>query len=339
LRRIVSIFHNEVKMKSINLEIQIGQSVEELGVVHVRSDKARFGQILTNLLSNGIKFTDTSPGNRDILVTVNVSRYAPPENAPCIPPPGPEIPLVDLEMPSTIFIYCSVKDSGPGLQPDDLALLFRRFQQGSNSHSVFGGSGLGLFVSRKLCDLMGGQIDVDSVYGEGATFRFYIKTLAIRGEPISPISSPSQAVDFKPDLRELKGKLHVLIAEDNIINQTVLNRQLMLEGFVTYLANNGRQALDQVRSRASVNNGQGHFDAILMDCEMPVMDGLAAVREIRRMEESGELPSRSIVIALTGNAREGQVQNARDAGMDDVIIKPYRLDQLIIKILDAVRSR
>jgi signal transduction histidine kinase len=173
-------------------------------------DRRRSSRRRTNLLSNGIKFTDTSSGKRDILVTINVSRRAPPEDAPCLPPDGPEERLS--ELPAPVYLYCTVRDSGPGLRPDDLALLFRRFQQGSvstpyiaarrrahgkrtrpqNSHNVFGGSGLGLFVSRKLCDLMDGRIDVNSVYGEGAAFRFYIKALAIPGGPISPGSVPSQ---------------------------------------------------------------------------------------------------------------------------------------------------
>ena len=120
-----------------------------------------------------------------------------------------------------MYLYCAVRDSGPGLRPDDLALLFRRFQQGSNSHNVFGGSGLGLFVSRKLCELMDGNIDVDSVYGEGATFRFYVKAQALPGEPISPVSTPSASAS--PPISPPAGAdVHVLIAEDNLINQTVL---------------------------------------------------------------------------------------------------------------------
>ncbi|KAI0035068.1 hypothetical protein K488DRAFT_44039 [Vararia minispora EC-137] len=328
MKRIVSIFHNEVKMRHINLDVQIGDSIRELGIANVRSDKARFGQIVTNLLSNGIKFTDTSSGKRDILVTINASRTAPPSTAPCLPPLGPESPL--LELPATVYLYCSVRDSGPGLRPDDLALLFRRFQQGSvstiNSHNVFGGSGLGLFVSRKLCDLMEGRIDVDSVYGEGATFRFFIKATATPGDLISPTSAPASP----PALPIRKSGLQyvcfprarILIAEDNIINQTILNRQLKGEGCITSLANNGLQALEHVRTMASTGGSQKTFDAILMDCEMPVMDGLTAVREIRRMESAGELPGRNVIFALTGNARSGQVENAREAGMDDVVASP-----------------
>lgn len=222
MRRIVAIFSNEVKMKGITLEARLDASVQFLGVQNVRSDRARFGQIVTNLLSNAIKFTDTSVGKRDITATLFASRHAPPNGEPCVPPTEPEIPFSPTELPADIYLYCAVRDSGPGLRPDDLALLFRRFQQGSNSHNVFGGSGLGLFVSRKLCELMDGNIDVNSVYGEGATFRFYVKAQALPGEPISPTSTPSASAS--PSTSPSVGivDVHVLIAEDNLINQTVL---------------------------------------------------------------------------------------------------------------------
>jgi len=242
---------------------------------------------------------------------------------------------------SPMYLYVAVKDSGPGLKPDDLHLLFRRFQQGSNSHDIFGGSGLGLFVSRKLCDLMDGRIDVDSIYGQGATFRFYIQAFNCPVEPdpegtvgnvtydITEISLPStnQTIILPPNM--LSSRPHVLITEDNLINQTVLNRQLKGAGFLTSLASNGQQALEQIHALAKQ---QQMFHVILMDCEMPVMDGLTAVREIRRMEASGEIPGRNRVFALTGNARAGQVESAREAGMDDVLIKPYKIDQLLHKL-------
>ncbi|KZS89730.1 CheY-like protein [Sistotremastrum niveocremeum HHB9708] len=126
---------------------------------------------------------------------------------------------------------------------------------------------------------------------------------------------------------------YVLIAEDNLINQTCLNRQLMKYGFYTALASNGRQAIETVKELA--RNSQGlpqRFSVILMDCEMPIMDGFSAVREIRRMEATGELPSRSRIFALTGNTRAAQIQSARDAGMDEIFIKPYRLEDLVTKI-------
>ncbi|THH05145.1 hypothetical protein EW145_g5011 [Phellinidium pouzarii] len=325
VQRIISIFRNELKMKRINLNLTFGDSFKRLGVERVRSDKSRFGQVITNLLSNGIKFTDTSSNKRYIHVTVDVSRRAPSPDGPCVPPDvsddSEDSAPLDPDSPNQIFVFVAVKDSGPGLKPGDLALLFKRFQQGSNSHNVFGGSGLGLFVSRKLCDLMGGRIDVDSVYGEGATFRFFVE--AITAPPI--FRDRGQLSDQDPSVImggvvKASERLHILVTEDNLINQTVLNRQLLKAGCTTTLANNGLQAIEKAKDLLSNREGRKTFDVILMDCEMPVMDGLSAVREIRKLEKSGEFPIRNRVFALTGNARAGQIQSAREAGMDEVIV-------------------
>lgn len=198
----------------------------------------------------------------------------PPQFDNCAAPSLPEN-LEDMaekiKKPGTsIYIYVAVHDSGPGLKPGDLALLFQRFQQGSaghnavelwlmqfisgsNSHEVFGGSGLGLFVSRKLCELMGGNIDVDSVYGRGATFRFYLK-MKTAGEPTLKIASPlpPPSVKAKPIIEASPSQTayHILITEDNIINQTVLNRQLKHAGFTTELASNGKEALEKIKHLA-----------------------------------------------------------------------------------------
>ncbi|KAL5528950.1 hypothetical protein ACEPAG_4924 [Sanghuangporus baumii] len=361
IQRIMSIFRNELKMKRINLNTTFGDSLKGLGVNRVRSDKSRFGQVITNLLSNAIKFTDTSNDKREISITVEVSRRAPGPDEPCVPPREPlgitseDDRPIDGHTPTKIFIFVSVQDSGPGLNPDDLALLFKRFQQGSNSHNVFGGSGLGLFVSRKLCDLMGGRIDVDSTFGEGATFRFFVEATTTSTSVDHPDFETETNRNLFANMEEVKATmpLHILITEDNLINQTILkwvpirppfwtstksifSRQLLKAGCTTSLANNGMQAIKKICSLAKSDGLHKTFDAILMDCEMPVMDGLTAVREIRKMEQTGELPVRSRIYALTGNARTGQIESALEAGMDEVIIKPYRLDELISKIQSSI---
>jgi len=367
LRRILSIFTNELKMKDITLEIKFRESLYILGVDRIVADRNRFAQIVTNLMSNAIKFTDISTlPARQIVVFVDVSLYPPPPNE-CSPPPGDVNAAVAAKakaQPSgtTLYVYVSVQDSGPGLQPGDLALLFQRFQQGSNSHEVFVGSGLGLFVSRKLCELMGGNIDVCSVYGQGATFRFFIqvKTGSLDQPKIEgPSASPSETPFVKPGdlasndtptssvrVRRASGPpsqtaYHILITEDNIINQTVLNRQLKQAGFTTELASNGKLALEAVQRLALGGDAMDpglprRFDIILMDCEMPVMDGHTATKEIRRLEAIGALPLRNRILALTGNARQGQMEAALAAGMDGIIIKPYKIDELVVRIRDCV---
>ncbi|KAF8324461.1 uncharacterized protein EI90DRAFT_3129926 [Cantharellus anzutake] len=329
VRRVCSLFNNELSMKNITFMLTFGESIGRLGITHVRLDKARFAQIMTNLLSNAIKFTDISHHPKRVIhVNVDVACQAPADST-CLPPSHPEDERVSTNR-QRIFLYLSVRDSGPGLKPEDLALLFQRFAQGSNSHEVFGGSGLGLFVSRKLCELMGGRIEVSSEYGRGATFRFFVQ-----GESFIPPIPPAPAAPGQESKIEVKDPapvpLRVLITEDNQINQTVLNRQLRRAGCLTTLASDGVEAIRAIKELYTANEeGVGQqFDVILMDCEMPVMNGYDATREIRKMESEGLLGHRNYIVALTGNAREAQVRSALDAGMDSVTMKPYKLEELL----------
>lgn len=309
-------------MKKIGLEVLFDETVDRLGVGTVFADNSRFAQIITNLTSNAIKFTDTSETKRQIKISVAVG-LEPPLNNSCQPNP---IHPSKAKVPEgeELFIHISVTDSGPGLDPEDLARLFQRFQQGSHSHNVFGGSGLGLFVSRQLCTLMGGRIEVLSTPGDGATFRFFIKAKTCASSSVA--ASGSSTPPITPIEPTFSRPIHVLLTEDNLINQTVLNRQLIKAGCTTVLASNGQQAIDALCSASK------QFDAVLMDVEMPVLDGLTAVRQIRSMEARGVLPRRHRIFALTGNARPGQVQKMLDAGMDEVLIKPYRIDQVLAKL-------
>ncbi|EIN09171.1 hypothetical protein PUNSTDRAFT_126249 [Punctularia strigosozonata HHB-11173 SS5] len=340
VQRILSRFRNEAKMKRIQLTLQTGVSLTQLGVTYIVSDKSRFGQVITNLLSNAIKFTDMSTSERKITVTVEASVDPPAGSTfePSIPLPLPgDVP--PLTAGSPIYIFVTVKDSGPGLQPDDLDRLFQRFQQGSNSHDVFGGSGLGLFVSRQLCNLMGGRIGVQSVHGQGALFYFFIEArVAESSSPTTPFSETGDPIlaarvpNSRKNISDPRISYHVLVCEDNLINQTVLVRQLKKVGCTTAVASNGLQALEQIRTLAAREPPQT-FDAILMDQEMPLMDGSTAVRRIRQMEQTGQIPKRNRIFALTGNARGGQVENIRQAGVDDVLIKPYKFEEVLDRIL------
>ncbi|CAE6427632.1 unnamed protein product [Rhizoctonia solani] len=359
--QILVVFRNELMAKNIDLKLDLGRGVEVFGLQTVSTDRSRFAQIITNLMSNAIRFTDMSTGLREIKVSLELSPDPPIDDSCAVPPFVPEqalrahSPGAETGDPA-IYIYVSVQDSGPGLQKEDLALLFQRFQQGSNAHHVFGGSGLGLFVCRQLCNLMGGRIEVVSEPNEGATFRFFIQAAAPGYHPPLPpaglepkrsLSNPSRtgfisqrsASESRP-LPETPNThhdrpLHVLITEDNKINQTVLARQMKRAGFTTVLASNGLeaiQAIDKAQLQSGAESRPEAFDVVLMDLEMPVLDGFAATSEIRRRESLGTLRARNFIIALTGNARSEQVQAARDAGVDDVIIKPYQIDSLISKM-------
>ncbi|KAG8690644.1 Histidine kinase osmosensor [Ceratobasidium sp. 395] len=207
---------------------------------------------------------------------------------------------------------------------------------------------------------MGGKIEVESELGNGATFRFFIKgSLPASGHPVQAPSaaaarmrrsasihsrtsgvsktsgkSGSRPLPETPNLR-LHRPLHVLITEDNKINQTVLARQMKRAGFTYSVASNGLEAVHAIETADAAGNSglvPGSFDVVLMDLEMPVMDGFAATREVRKREANKSLKTRSFIIVLTGNARLEQVEAAREAGADDVMIKPYQIESLMAKM-------
>ncbi|KAG9122683.1 hypothetical protein FRC07_000818 [Ceratobasidium sp. 392] len=331
----LSVFNAELVSKGISRVIEFGQSLDTPAFATVFTDLGRLSQIVTNLMSNAIRFTEMNTRKREIKVFVDVSSD-PPIDGTCLPPPLATQPHPSTNDLQAIYIYMSVQDSGPGLQKEDLALLFHRFQQGSNDHHVFGGSGLDLFVCRHLCDLLGGRVEVQSS-SDGATLRFFIR--ATKPPPPSPVRqiSASSIVPEVPNSRSRARFSHrpsghplrVLITEDNKVNQTITMRQMKRAGFTATLASNGAEAVQAV-SQAQLDDSP--FDVILMDLQMPMYadvayrDGFAAAIEIRRLEETGSLKARSFIIAVTGNARAEQMQHARDSGVDEVVIKvltPY----------------
>ncbi|CAE6469443.1 unnamed protein product [Rhizoctonia solani] len=339
--QIIMVFQTELLSKNIQLQVDLGHVAEAHGLHTISADHGRYAQIITNLISNAIHFTDMSSGVREILVKLELSPD-PPQDGSCALPPlrGAANPFFDRSPKSNcdnipVYVYVSVHDSGPGLLKEDLDLLFQRFQQGSNAHHVFGGAGLGLFVCRQLCDLMGGRMEVINDQGGGANFRFFIKASLSENQTItSPTPQKSDTSvtlkgsnKFLPEASSLRQDrpLHVLITEDNKINQTVLARQMKKQGFTVTLANNGLEAVRAIEKLASEFEGASDprlkFDVILMDLEMPVLDGFAAAREIREREANGDFKARNFIIALTGNARPGQVQSARASGVDDVMLK------------------
>ncbi|WVQ68391.1 uncharacterized protein L199_006599 [Kwoniella botswanensis] len=341
-KKVMSIFQNEARMKRINLSLELGTGIEKLGLTTVKTDPVRLNQIVTNLLSNAIRFTAMS-GIRRITLKYDVS-FDPPVNDACVMPGQPKLPKQILD-DQPIYLYFAVTDTGPGMTESELEMLFQRFSQVSlKTHTIFGGSGLGLFVCR-----LGGKVDVTSQKGKGSTFRFFIKAKTC---PVPPkeIESNKESKELskksalmkskKKDIFQFDGKKpHVLIVEDNLINQTVLARQLRHCNITCDVASNGLEALEKIRLVSSVDVPHVQpFDCVLMDLEMPVMDGLTALDHIREEEAAGKL-RKNLVIALTGNARQGQIDEAKARGMDEVIIKPYRLDDLLQKVEEMMKIR
>lgn len=308
--KLLSTFATECRRLGIELNLELGKGVALCPFV--KTDPVRLGQIITNLVSNAIRFTQTS-AHRKIDFKLDVS-LGPPLDESCAVPPDPMRLPESEDIP--IYVFASVTDTGPGLAPDSLSKLFQRFAQASSeTHTVFGGSGLGLFVCRKLCQLMGGRIEVASEFGKGSTFRFYIKAevskhaLGLSTQQLPPALGTKTPPASSPGRRSLR----VLIVEDNMINQKVLNKQLTKAGHKTAVASNGLEGLEQIR-----RNDYSEFDITLMDLEMPVMDGLTAICTLRAEEEQLGL-KHNLVVALTGNARDQQKQNAIDCGFDSVV--------------------
>ena len=319
-------------------------------------------QVLINLTTNAIKFTSGVDKRR---VAISLSASLQPFSALADPvvsyfPSRPK--KYDSEEAAEwgdgeeVYIQFAVQDTGRGLSAEEKKLLFMRFSQASpRTHVQYGGSGLGLFISRELTELQNGQIGVASEAGEGSTFAFFIKARKTVSpstssgmrqgaatkqaeRPLgslhrsSPANSSSSAV---PGKKKLKGTLKVLIVEDNLVNQRVLQKQLRNLGCETHVANHGGEALERLRESWFASEPKADaiaLDVVLMDQEMPVMDGLTCTRKIRELEQKGEFATHVPVIAVTANARVEQIETAKDAGMDDVVSKPFRIQELIPKM-------
>jgi signal transduction histidine kinase/HPt (histidine-containing phosphotransfer) domain-containing protein/FixJ family two-component response regulator len=275
----VAALTGQARAKGLSLVATIGEMP-----VRVAGDAARLNQILENLINNGIKFTDTGG------VTVDARMIA-----------------ADAE---TVTIAVAVVDSGVGIDPDSKQRLSFAFTQADSSMSRrFGGAGLGLAICKHLVALMGGTIDVESVPGEGCTFRFRVH---LRRAPAESPTEPPGAGTPKP-VRRLK----VLLAEDNPTNRHVATRMLTRMGHAVDAVEDGAQAISAA--------AEGDYDVILMDVMMPEVDGLAATRAIR----AGSTPSRDIVIVgLTANALPSDRAACAAAGMNDFVTKPVTLERL-----------
>lgn len=249
-------------------------------------DPLRIRQVCINLCGNAIKFTHT--GGIDIVVT-----------------------LVERRL-SDVLVRFTVKDSGIGLPPDQVARLFKRFSQAEVSTARrYGGTGLGLAISKELAELMGGRLEVRSEQGCGSEFSF---TIPLR--PADPVDTPLGAPVSGPGVPHAGG--NILVVEDNDINQEIAVELLTKKGYAVTVAVDGEAACRLCKER--------HFDLILMDILMPGMDGFEATRRIR----ASGLPhnARAPIIAMTANALSQDREKSLAAGMNDHIAKPFEPERL-----------
>ena len=250
------------------------------------TDGDRLRQILINLVGNAIKFTHK--GEVSIDVTLESSRD------------------------KQLDIGFAIRDTGIGIPPEKLNRLFKAFSQVDSSITrKYGGTGLGLVISEKLISLMGGKISVESEQEKGSTFRFTIHTSS--GSQIG--TAPSRRNELSSDFAE-KYPLRILVAEDNPINQQLVGIILTKLGYTPLIVENGSEVLDKLRTEK--------IDLILMDVQMPEIDGLEATRIIR-----ARLSEQPVIIAITANAMESDRDECIAAGMNDYLSKPIQLEELL----------
>lgn len=278
IERITTMAGLKADEKGLLLQVDIDPEIPS----RLSGDSVRISQILLNYVNNAIKFTD--------------------RGSVCL-----RARLIEQEG-TQCRIRFEVKDTGPGLSAEQMGRLFQSFEQAEASISrKFGGSGLGLVISKELAELMGGEVGVDSILGQGSTFWACVNVgLASDDDSIPAMPADSE---FAGAPSGLEGR-RILLAEDNLLNQQIAREILEEFGLHIRIANNGREAIDLLHSEA--------FDGVLMDVRMPDLDGIEATRRIRAETQFAGLP----IIAMTANARAEDRDECLLAGMSDFISKP-----------------
>lgn len=280
---VINMMEGAASKKGILLKCEYDMSIP----CRYRGDDGRVRQILINLLNNGLKFT------KEGYVKLTISGA-----------PGTE--------PGTERLHMEVKDTGCGIKEEDLEKIFENFSQvDARQNRSAEGTGLGLSISRRLVELMGGSIRVESVYGEGTNFILEIVQEIVDQRSLAEV--PAEIVKTEEELKLfVADDYRVLVVDDNLVNRKVARGFLRSYGFAIEEAASGREAVDKVR--------QTKYDIIFMDHMMPEMDGIEAVQIIRKdCGENGALP---VIIALTANAMEGVREMFLKEGFQDFITKP-----------------
>jgi two-component system, chemotaxis family, sensor kinase Cph1 len=299
LREILENVEHQLRPTAVDKGLALVFDVSEADARRVlRGDSQRLLQVIINLVGNAVKFTDR--GSVHVRAALDTDGATP-------------------------VLRCEVQDTGIGIAADHQARLFLAFEQAESSISRrFGGTGLGLALARRLVRLMGGDISVSSAAGAGSTFRFHVRLHW--GSAAVPDAAIDRAQTAEQQLRRGAPGLRVLIAEDEPINQEITRALLEHAGCRVDVVDDGAAALAAAAARP--------YDVILMDMQMPVMDGLEATRRIRQ----DTLNSGAPILATTANAYEQDVEACRAAGMNDHIAKPIQADQLYERILGLVRT-
>jgi CheY-like chemotaxis protein len=306
----------ELEASRVDLRQQVARSIEALTtgnqvcavpVTHQVTDRVpaavlldgnRFNQVLTNLVGNAIKFTRR--GNISVILDARTLEGG------------------------RLCIETKVQDTGIGIPSEKLDSIFGTFSQADNSFvREYGGTGLGLAISRQLVQLMGGSIHVKSKEGRGSVFTFTVPAQAVASGN-QPLVSDGPVLPTPPSAER---RLRVLVVEDNPVNSRFVERYLEKRGHAVEVAGHGKLGLNAFMART--------FDLILMDVQMPIMDGLQATEAIREWEGSG--PARVTVVGLTAHASAEDRSRCLAAGMDGYLTKPVKLadlDKVLAKVMN-----
>ncbi len=299
LASVLTLVGDQARQKGLVLAMEVEPGLPTI----LHGDPLRLGQVLVNFASNAVKFTDAGS------VTLAVRRQS------------------DAE--AGLVLRFEVRDTGIGVAPDARERLFQVFEQADVSTTRrFGGTGLGLAISKRLAHMMDGEVGVDSELGHGSTFWFTAR-LGRGQASVSDVYARYAQVDTAPEqtLARNYGGTQVLLVEDNLVNQEVMLELLSGVGFRVDLAANGAEAVAMA--------GRLAYDLVLMDVQMPVMDGLEATRAIRRLPGWARTP----ILALTANAFDEDRARCLGAGMSDYLTKPVATKVLFTQILNWLPKR
>jgi signal transduction histidine kinase/CheY-like chemotaxis protein/HPt (histidine-containing phosphotransfer) domain-containing protein len=294
----VKSYHGTAAQKKIGLHFEVDLSAP----TQILGDPLRLRQVAANLLSNAVKFTDRG------WVCLRLSAK----------------PGAKSEPGSQVNMIIDVSDTGPGIEADKLPFIFDKFTQADGSITrKYGGTGLGLAITRRLAGMQGGQVQVESKVGKGSTF-----TVTIPCELVTtPQSAPAEGRREIKAGQKAASAARVLLVEDNLVNQKVVMAILRKQGFNIDVANDGREALTKIEA--------SNYHLVLMDIQMPVLDGLETTRAIRRDPRWQNLP----IIAMTAHAMNGDRERCLQAGMNAYISKPVQPAHLVSMVETHLTSR
>jgi len=297
LHKTVRMTETKLREKGLLLEVDIAPSIPRMLMV----DKLKLRQVVANLIYNAIKFT---------------------------PQGGIRLEAKMEELEHCTFLSVSVADTGIGIPQSQLKSIFNRFEQGnSKACREYGGTGLGLYICQKHIELMSGQIWADSIEGVGSTFSFRIPVQIVNDEEslLETANTATLAAACSLDNYEFD-PIRVLVVEDNELNQKLLVQMLSNYGFEVFVSNNGLNCINMLQS--------DNFDVILMDMQMPVMDGYEATRLIRENPDWEHIP----VIAITANAMSGDREKCLACGCSSYLAKPFKAEELINEIKTYLKA-